>query len=329
MNTRKLGSTDIEISPIVLGCMTFSGGANWGEQDENASINTIRAALDAGITTFDTAEGYANGLTETILGKALGRDREKAVILSKVAPKNAAYDNVIAACEASLARLGTDYLDLYMIHWPSREVPFEETMRAMEKLKTDGKVRAVGVSNFGVLDLDEILKCGVISANQLCYSMLFRGIEYSILPKCAENNIGVLTYSSLAQGLLTGKYLTADEFPVGRARTKHFSSQRREFARHGEAGHEEITFLAVNKIKVIADEMGVPMASLALAWSMARPGITGVVAGARTPAQAIVNAEAARIVIPSDVMAELTALTDGLKAEFGDIADPWADGRIR
>jgi len=328
MEYRKLGKTNIEVSTIILGCMTFSGGANWGDQDERDSVQTVRAAFESGITAFDTAEGYAQGLTEQILGKALGADRQKATIISKVSPANLSYDSVISSLEGSLSRLGTDYVDLYMIHWPSRTVPFEETMSAMQKLKSDGKIRAIGVSNFGTEDLGEILNYGDVVANQMCYNMLFRGIEYSILPKCMENGVGVLTYSSLAQGLLTGKYLSADEFPVGRARTKHFSSKR-EFARHGESGHEESTFLAVNKIKTVADELGIPMANLALAWSAAQPGITGVIAGGRTAEQAIMNARAGNVNLTSDVIAELTSITDGLKAEFGDIADPWADGRIR
>lgn len=132
----------------------------------------------------------------------------------------------------ALSGSGTDYLDLYQIHWPSREIPIEETMDALLRLKEQGKIREIGVSNYGVLDIDTVLTYNVVVSNQLAYNMLFRGIEYSVLPKCMENGIGVLTYSSLAQGLLSGKYKTADDFPVGRARTKIFSKNR-EGARHG------------------------------------------------------------------------------------------------
>lgn len=328
MKYGKLGKSDIEISKVVLGCMTFSGGANWGDQDERDSIDTIRAALDSGITAFDTAEGYAAGLTETILGKALGADRQKVSIFSKFSLANSSYDKVIESCEASLKRLGTDYIDLYMIHWPSREVPFEETTRALEKLVADGKVRAIGVSNFGKEDLTKILPLTNVVADQLAYNLFFRGIEYSIKPLCEENGVGVLTYSSLAQGLLSGKYKTADEFPAGRARTKYFSSSR-EFVRHGGEGCEEEVFGAIQKISKICDEIGEPMANVALAWSIAQPGISGVIAGGRTAEQARINAEAGNLELSKDVIAELTSITEGIKAHFGDDADPWMDGRIR
>lgn len=213
MKYRKLGSSNLEVSVVALGCMTFTGDSNWGPQAEKDSIETVRAAYDAGITLYDTAEGYADGLTERILGKALGADRSRVLIASKVSASNLTRDKLIQSCEASLKRLGTDYLDLYQIHWPSREIPMEETMEAMLRLKEQGKIREIGVSNYGTLDLDTVLPYNAVVSNQLAYNMLFRGIEYSVLPKCSANGIGVLTYSSLAQGLLSGKYKTADDFP--------------------------------------------------------------------------------------------------------------------
>lgn len=328
MKYTTLGKSNIKISAVTLGCMTFSGGANWGPQDEKESIETIRAALEAGITSFDTAETYAEGLTECILGKALGADRHKVAIFSKLAPAKSAYENVIAGCEGTLQRLGTDYLDLFQIHWPSRQVPFAETMEALKKLKQDGKVREIGICNFGVVDLDEIMSLGEIATNQLCYNLLWRGIEYSILPKCRENGIGVLTYSSLAQGLLTGKYRTADSFPVGRARTKLFSGER-EFSKHGLPGCEEAVFQALDKIRKISEDTGIQMDHLSLAWILAQSGITSVIAGGRTPAQALSNAQAGNIQLSRDVVDALSAATEEVKIVVGDDADPWIHGRIR
>ena len=165
-------------------------------------------------------------------------------------------------------------------------------------------------------------------SNQLAYNMLFRGIEYSVLPKCMENGIGVLTYSSLAQGLLSGKYKTADDFPVGRARTKIFSKNR-EGARHGLDGCEELAFAAIDKIRSICADIGEDMADVALAWSLAQPGITSVIAGGRTAAQALQNAKGADITLASDVLSALNKATEAVKAHLGDDADPWAFGRIR
>ncbi len=328
MKYRKLGNSSLEVSVVTLGCMTFTGDSNWGPQDEKDSVETVRAAYDAGITFYDTAEGYADGMTETLLGKALGADRKRVMIASKVSASNLTKEKLIASCEASLKRLGTDYLDLYQIHWPSREIPIEETMDALLRLKEQGKIREIGVSNYGVLDLDTVLTYNVVVSNQLAYNMLFRGIEYSVLPKCMENGIGVLTYSSLAQGLLSGKYKTADDFPVGRARTKIFSKNR-EGARHGLDGCEELAFAAIDKIRSICADIGEDMADVALAWSLAQPGITSVIAGGRTAAQALQNAKGADITLASDVLSALNKATEAVKAHLGDDADPWAFGRIR
>ena len=328
MKYRKLGNSSLEVSVVTLGCMTFTGDSNWGPQDEKDSVETVRAAYDAGITFYDTAEGYADGMTETLLGKALGADRKRVMIASKVGASNLTKEKLIASCEASLKRLGTDYLDLYQIHWPSREIPIEETMDALLRLKEQGKIREIGVSNYGVLDLDTVLTYNVVVSNQLAYNMLFRGIEYSVLPKCMENGIGVLTYSSLAQGLLSGKYKTADDFPVGRARTKIFSKNR-EGARHGLDGCEDLAFAAIDKIRSICADIGEDMADVALAWSLAQPGITSVIAGGRTAAQALQNAKGADITLASDVLSALNKATEAVKAHLGDDADPWAFGRIR
>ena len=328
MKYRMLGNSSLEVSVVTLGCMTFTGDSNWGPQDEKDSVETVRAAYDAGITFYDTAEGYADGMTETLLGKALGADRKRVMIASKVSASNLTKEKLIASCEASLKRLGTDYLDLYQIHWPSREIPIEETMDALLRLKEQGKIREIGVSNYGVLDLDTVLTYNVVVSNQLAYNMLFRGIEYSVLPKCMENGIGVLTYSSLAQGLLSGKYKTADDFPVGRARTKIFSKNR-EGARHGLDGCEELAFAAIDKIRSICADIGEDMADVALAWSLAQPGITSVIAGGRTAAQALQNAKGADITLAPDVLSALNKATEAVKAHLGDDADPWAFGRIR
>lgn len=328
MKYRKLGNSDLEVSVVSLGCMTFTGDSNWGPQDEKDSIETIRGALDAGINFFDTAESYADGMTERILGKALGSDRSKVMIASKVSPAHLSKEDVIRSCEASLSRLNTDYIDLYQIHWPNGDIPISETMEALLHLKQQGKIREIGVSNFGVIDLDSVLGYNVVVSNQLAYNMLFRGIEYSILPKCMKNGIGILCYSSLAQGLLTGKYKSADDFPEGRARTKIFSSSRKG-TRHGGEGAEEAAFNAIEKIHSICSEIGEPMSVVALAWLIAQEGVSSVIAGGRTATQAQQNAKAGTLTLTKDVLKALTDATEELKLWLGDDADPWTDGRIK
>lgn len=327
MKKRKLGKTDITVSTVALGCMAFTGDSNWGPQDEQDSIKTVRAALDAGITFFDTAESYAGGKTEEILGKALGSDRKRVVVASKVAAAHLGMADIIHSCEKSLKRLGTDYLDLYQIHWPNRDIPIAETMGALQMLKSQGKIRAIGISNYGAEDIETVLEYSVAS-NQMAYNLLFRGIEYSILPKCKKNEIGILSYSSLAQGLLSGKYQSADDFPEGRARTKLFASERKD-SRHGGTGCEALVFAAIDRIRDICIQIGEPMADVALAWLIAQPGITSVIAGGRTAKQALENARGANLELSTEVLDMLNTVTEDVKVFLGDDADPWAWDRIR
>jgi myo-inositol catabolism protein IolS len=180
---RKLGPTDIEVSVVAMGCWAMSGGRTWGPQDEADSIATVHAALDAGSNFFDTAEAYGSGVSEGVLGRALKGRRHEAVIATKVSRSNLSHDDVVQACERSLRRLQTDTIDLYQIHWPSRTVPIEETFAALDKLRQQGKVRAIGVSNFGVGDLAELLAVGWRGTDQLPYSLLWRALEYDVHPK--------------------------------------------------------------------------------------------------------------------------------------------------
>jgi aryl-alcohol dehydrogenase-like predicted oxidoreductase len=329
MKYKKLGKSDISVSVVAMGCWPIAGGLNWGPQDDKDSIATIRAALDTGVTLFDTAEGYGDGLSERLIGRALEGRREKAVIATKVTSFHLAQDDLLAACERSLKNLKTDYIDLYQIHWPSHEIPLEETVCTLEKLKSEGKIRAIGISNFAGCDLRDFLGVGTCVTNQLPYSLLFRAIEYEVVPLCMENDVGILPYGSLMMGLLTGKFSSADDVPEGRARTRHFSSER-PHTRHGEPGFEKETFEAVDRIRAICDEIGQPMADVALAWLIAQPGVTSVLAGARTPEQIEMNAKAADLELSADVISRLTQATDELKEKLGPNTDPWqSESRMR
>lgn len=329
MEYRKLGTTDIEVSAFALGCWPFAGGAVWGEQDDDVSIATVHAALDAGINFFDTAEGYEKGHSERVLGRGLEGRRDEAVIATKVSAGHLKPDDIVRACEQSLANLRTDYLDLYQIHWPNWEVPIEVSWRALEDLKTSGKVRALGVSNFGVRDLGDLLDVGHCETNQLNYGLLWRVVEHEILPLCIENQVGLICYSPLAQGLLTGRYASADEVPEGLARTRWYSKDRPN-VKHGEDGCEAEVFAALDVIREIADRAGESMATVSLAWVKQQAGVASVLVGARSPEELAWNAPAVDLVLPDDVVAELSAATETVKAKLGLNPDPWmSDSRMK
>ncbi len=329
MQRTELGNSGIHVSVVALGTWPMVGDANWGPQDEQDSITTIRRALDLGINFFDTAEAYGNGFAETLLGKALGDRRSEAVIASKVSPDHLRYDDVKRACEGSLKRLNTEWIDLYQVHWPNHTVPFEETFRALLDLQREGKIRVIGVSNFGVRDLQDALALAPVQSNQLPYSLLWRAIEYDIQPLCVKKRVSILCYSPLLMGLLTGKFRSADDVPPGRARTRHFSTTR-PLARHGEPGQEKLTFETVAKIRAVAERLAVPMADLALAWLLQQPGVASVLVGARNPRQLQENARAADLSLSDDIVQELSAITDALKEAFGPNPDMWqAKSRYR
>ncbi len=341
MQYRKLGDTDTKVSVMALGCWPFAGDATWGAQDDKDSIATVHAALDSGINFFDTAEGYGDGRSERVLGQGLKGRRSKAVVATKASPDHLSSEDITLACEKSLRNLGTDYIDLYLIHWASRaavmaarsaaigsggsaekEVPLRETVDALQRLKKQGKVRAIGVCNFGVQDLAAITRLTGIVVNQLPYSLLWRSIEYEIKPKCVESKVGLMCYSPLAQGLLTGRYKTADDVPEGLARTRLFSNKR-PLVRHNDPGAEKETFTAIKKIAAISKKLGEPMASVSLAWVKQRRGVTTFLVGARTPGELKQNLPALDVRLSAETVKELNAVTEEVKRYVGRNPDPW------
>lgn len=296
--------------------------AFWDGQDRGDSLAAIRAGLDAGVNFFDTAPAYGNGESEEILGEALGSRRRETILATKIAPTDLEPDKLRQSCERSLRALQTDYIDLYQIHWPSRTLPLEPTWRTLDALRTEGKIRHIGVSNFGKSFFNELLQLGRTESNQLPYSLVWRPVEFDIQPLCVANEMSILCYSPLAQGLLTGKFQTADAVPEKRARTRLFSANRK-MTRHGEPGCEQETFAALAGIRRVADELGQPMGRVALAWLLAQPSVTSAVVGARNSAQAAENAAAAELQPGADVIARLSAITESLKNNLGNNADPW------
>lgn len=333
MQYRKLGQADIDVSVIAMGCWGIGGGAMWGTVDDDESVATIHAALDSGINFFDTAEVYGSGHSEEVMGRAFKGRRHQAVIATKASPSHYAPEALREACDASLRRLRTDYIDLYQLHWPIRtDVRLEDVVGTLDELKGAGKLRAVGVCNFGPKNLTEVERAVPDSdpwvSNQLAYSLLWRAIEFEIVPACERLGMGILAYSALLHGLLTGRYDHADQVPQGRARTRHFSTDRPE-ARHGEPGQEDLTFSTVAAIRSIAQQNGLSMTELALAWVVHQPQVSAVLAGATKAEQIRENARVAQIRLDDELLKSLDEATRELRDAFGANADMWqSPGRM-
>jgi aryl-alcohol dehydrogenase-like predicted oxidoreductase len=303
MQSRRLGQTDIHLSAVIMGTWQ-TGKSMWTGIDDTRSEKAIRAAMDAGITTFDTAEVYGNGHSEQVLGKAIGNQRDKLQILSKVFSNHLKYEQVIAACNRSLKNLDTDYLDLYQIHWPpgsfgASAVPLEETMHALADLKGQGKIRAIGVSNFSLEQLKEVSALGPIESLQPPYSLLWRHVEIDTLAWCQEKGITVLAYSPMAQGLLTAKFGPDHRFEKGDHRSSNRLFQPDVYPHVQDA---------LNELRPISEAKGITMAQLALAWVIAKPGVCAI-AGARSADQSADNAQAAEVVLSDAELEEMDRIS--------------------
>ena len=329
MKYRRLGKTDIEVSVICQGCWSLiSQDFNWGSNDPADSAAAIHASLDAGVNFFDTAEAYGHGESEELLGKALGPRRKEVIVATKVSADSLEPSALKKACAASLGCLGTDYIDLYQIHWPNPEIPLAETIGAMEELRAEGKIRQIGVSNFGVSYMKELSDCGRAEANQLCYSLLMRSIEYEIQPFLVRNDMSVLCYSPICQGLLTGKFASADDVPEIRGRTRIFSKDRL-CVRHGEPGCETQAFQAIDRIRRISKSLGESMADVSMAWLLAQDAVASVIVGSRNAGQAKANVRAADLELCPDVLTSLDEGTRKVKEYMGPNCDPWqSDSRL-
>ncbi|HET6428586.1 MAG TPA: aldo/keto reductase [Phycisphaerae bacterium] len=330
MEYRRIADGRLEVSTVCIGCWAIVGDATWGAQDKADALAALRAAREEGVNFFDTAEGYGNGYSERLIGEALGADRDKVVIASKVSSAHLGADQMPAACERSLKNLGTDYIDLYHIHWPDWDIPFEETVNAMGRLIDAGKVRHLAVSNFGPRDLADILPLAAPAANQMAYNLLFRAVEYDVLPACRAAGVPLTCYCPIMQGLLAGKFDSADDVPEGRARTRLFSKDRPQ-ARHGDSGAEAEAFAAIAAIRRLAQDAGMDMAAMSLAWLIGREGVASVIVGSRSAEQSRRNAAGGDLKLPADLTGRLDEITQAVKEKLGPNPDLWQpmDSRMR
>lgn len=302
MELRALGNSGLKVSPIVQGTWQ-AGKSMWTGIDDRETTKAMQAAFDAGINMFDTAEVYGKGHSERIVGNALADVRHQVLYASKVFSNHLQYHQVISSCERSLKNLKTDYIDLYQIHWPagswsSPPIPIHETMAALNDLKQQGKIRAIGVSNFSRTQLEEAARYGRVDSLQPPYSLFWRHVEKDAMPYCVENNITILAYSPLAQGLLTGKFGPDHRFQKGDHRAENKLFKGEHFARAQEA---------LARLRPIAERNKASLAQIALFWVISRPQ-TCAIAGARNQEQVLANARAASLTLSEQDLEEMTAI---------------------
>lgn len=315
MEYRTLGNTDLELSAITYGSFAI-GGNMWGGNEQKDSIESVKASIDNGVTTLDTAPFYGFGVSEEMIGKAIkGYDRTKIQLLTKFGLvwdgsnhgkgefffdaeeggkkipvyKYASKASIIKEVEESLKRLQTDYIDLLQIHWPDDTTAISETMETLELLIQQGKIRAAGVCNYSVAQVSEAMQTISLASDQVTYSMLTRGIEKDLVPYALENSVGIIAYSPMERGLLTGKYFKGKNLKKDDHRNGYFSQFDLKKVQ---------TFL--DSITPIAESKRVSLAQLVLRWTTLQPAITVVLAGARNAAQAANNAQAIEINITLD-----------------------------
>jgi aryl-alcohol dehydrogenase-like predicted oxidoreductase len=329
MEYRRLGQSDIEVSVLAFGAWAI-GGWLWGGADAKDAIKAIETAVSEGMTTIDTAPVYGFGLSEELVGKAIKGKRSKVQILTKFGLtwtekkggfhfstkdsdgqevrlyKYSSKETVISDCDQSLRRLGTDYIDLFQIHWADPTTPVSETMEAFEILIEKGKIRSGAVCNYSVDLLTEAEKTFTIASNQVPYSMVNRGIKKDLVPYCIENNIGILVYSPLQRGLLTGKIKQGHTFNNGDSRPSTVFYKEPNLSR--------IVQLNEN-LKEIADELKVSLPQLVLNWTINQPGITCALAGARNASQVLDNVKAVDFRLTNADITRINILLSSLKLE--------------
>jgi len=317
MSTREFGRTGVHVTPITLGSWPMSGD-RYGRIDDSEAVRTIHAALERGITSFDTAPGYGSGHAEETLGAALVGRRDQAIITTKcgIVPaahatgqpgRDASRASILREIDDSLRRLRTDHVDVYLVHWPDPNTPLEETMAVMDEIQRAGKTRLVGVSNFDVDLLEQARGLRDIDVLQVGYNLFDRRQETEVFSYCQRNGIGVMAYGSLAYGLLTGAF------------TEDTTFEPTDWRSNGVAFGQPIlggdNFRHnVGLVQRLRDEVAVPLgltvAQLALAWVVRNPIVTTAMVGARVPAEIEENVQAANVQLSDADVARIEAIMD-------------------
>ncbi len=327
MEHRKLGKSDLQLPVVTFGAWAI-GGLFWGGADDQDAVRAIETAIDSGIDAIDTAPAYGQGHSERLVGKAVAGKRDRVKILTKCGLrwddesgeffftlentpggkpvtfyKNVKKESILYECEQSLKRLSIDTIDLYQVHWPSSSAPAEETMEALTELKKQGKIREFAVSNYSPTQLLEALRHGAIVSDQVKYNLLERDIEETVLPFCREHNLGVICYSPMAMGLLTGKVTEDRKFADSDVRSSDvlFSKENRRKVQK-----------ALTELEPVLRSHDATPAQLAVAWVIAQPGVTTALVGARNAKQVAENAKAAELKLSTTEVSKIRKIFTGL-----------------
>jgi len=314
MQKRVFGRTGLEVTPVTLGSWPMSGD-RYGAIDDSEAVRTIRAALDLGITSFDTAPAYGGGHAEETLGVALEGRRDQAIITTKCGigrrngqpqpGRNSSRASILKEVDDSLRRLRTDHVDVYLVHWPDPNTELDETMAALDEIVQSGKTRLVGVSNFDVELLEQCRKVRPVDVLQVGYNLFDRRMEREVFPYCQQHQIGVMAYGSLAYGLLTGAFTPETTF------------EQNDWRAGGVAFGQPILrgenfFINVGLVdrlkREVAEPKGVTVAQLALAWVVRNPVISTAMVGARVPAEIEENVGAASISLTDTEVAQIESI---------------------
>ncbi|MGB9877390.1 MAG: aldo/keto reductase [bacterium] len=311
---RRLGESELEVSVIGLGTWVM-GGVWWAEPEDEKSIEAIKVSIEGGINLIDTAPAYGYGRAERIVGQAIRGMREKVIIATKCGLawdeqgnifNNLKRGNLLKEVDASLERLGIDVIDLYQVHWPDPNTPIKETFETLEEIRQAGKIRYIGVSNYSVEQMEEARKYAKIVSLQPPYSLFNRGIEKEILPYCRANNIGILAYSPMERGILTGKFHLEGVEPPDDLRRNHPTLSPGAF---------EPTKRCLLRLREIAEEKGCSLGALAVAWVIHQEGVTTALVGARNAQQAKENLKAADVRLSEKDLARIEEIVKDWEEE--------------
>lgn len=330
MDKRQLGSSTLAITPVIMGTWAL-GGWLWGGTAKNNPSEAIQASLAEGINCIDTAPVYGFGLSEELVGQAIKDKRNQVIIATKCGLvwderkgstrffdtadasgrpltvfRNLRKESILKECDSSLQRLGVDEIDLYQCHWPDPGTPLDDTIDALETLKDRGKIREWGVSNFSLEQLQVTSSYNKPVSDQPKYNLLTRDIESEIKPYCRENNIGLICYSPMEMGLLTGQIGMDHEFPEDDTRRNRpwFEKSKRQQVLD-----------ALQAIQPIAENYNVSLAQLAISWVTSQAGVTAAIVGARTAEQAVSNAAAATLSLTAEDLQQITTAFEPLKLD--------------
>lgn len=345
MYMQKSNGSGLGLSRIGIGCWAFGGGEYWGDQNQKDVEAVVHTALERGINVFDTARMYNDGASEVSLGKALKGKRDRAFVISKVSPAKAYRNTLKEECEISLRNLETDYLDLYMMHWPINPLGVkhftddpeiinnpptnEDAFAALLELKKEGKIRHIGVSNYGVRQLKEAASvCPDIAVNEMPYNIISRAIEAEILPYCKEKGIAVISSMTLQQGILAGIYKTAEDVPPHQAHSRHFAQERgKGVSRHYEGGAEEEVFRTLTILRTISEKLHVSVAQLSIAWVLANSGIASALIGSRNVSELEENLRAMEIRLSPGHVADINAASREVLDKLGNNPDYYENSK--